>query len=151
MLSHKVVIVQASKDSGAIYTATCGLKYNKEVYAVPGSIYDKCNEGTNKLISKGASIYLSSDNILTGFSSMKIDDKQNNCSELEGMILSLINKRPISIDAIKSMMGLTDEKIEELLFEMEIRGDIRQSGGVFTQSKGSGRCENLLDKSIKII
>lgn len=41
MLSHKVVIVQASKDSGAIYTATCGLKYNKEVYAVPGNIYDK--------------------------------------------------------------------------------------------------------------
>ena len=31
MLSHKVVIVQAFKDSGAIYTATCGLKYNKEV------------------------------------------------------------------------------------------------------------------------
>ena len=56
------------------------------------------------------------------------------------MILSLINKRPISIDAIKSMMGLTDEKIEELLFEMEIRGDIRQSGGVFAQSKDSDHC-----------
>lgn len=92
------------------------------------------------MISKGASIYLSSDNILTGFNSIKIDDKQNNCSELEGMILSLINKRAISIDPIKSMMGLTDEKIEELLFEMEIRGDIKQSRGVFTQSKGSHHC-----------
>ena len=41
----------------------------------------------------------------------------------------------MSLDEIKSMMGLTGEKIEELLFEMEIRGDIKQSGGVFTQSK----------------
>lgn len=37
MLSHKIVIVQAFKDSGAIYTATYGLKYNKEVYAVLGT------------------------------------------------------------------------------------------------------------------
>jgi len=73
------------------------------------------------------------DNILTRFNSVEIEDKQNNCTGLEGMILSLINKRPMSIDAIKSMVGLTDEKIEELLFEMEIRGDIKQSGGVFTQ------------------
>jgi len=28
---------------------------------------------------------------------------------------------------------LKDEKIEELLFEMEIRGDIKQSGGIFTR------------------
>ena len=131
MLSHKVIIVQASKDSGALYTATCGLKYNKEVYAVPGTIYDKCNEGTNMLISNGANIYLSSDNILTEFSSMKIDDKQNNCTEVEVMILSSLNKRSMSLDEIKSMVGLTDDKIEELLFEMEIRGDIKQSGGVF--------------------
>lgn len=60
MFSDKVVIVQASKDSGAIYTATCGLKYNKEVYAVPGTIYDKYNEGTNMFISEliGLSIIL---------------------------------------------------------------------------------------------
>jgi len=133
MLSDKVVIVQASKNSGAIYTATCGFKYNKEVYAVPGTIYDKCNEGTNMLISNGANIYLSPNNILTGFNSVKIEDKQNNWTALEGMILSSLSKRPLSIDAIKSILGLTDEKIEALLFEMEIRGDIKLSGGIFTR------------------
>jgi DNA processing protein len=122
MLSHKVVIVQASKDSGALYTAKCSLKYNKEVYAVPGSIYDKCNEGTNMLISNGANIYLSPDNILTGFNSVTIEDKQNICTGLEAMILSSLNKRSMSLDAIKSMVGLTYEKIEELLFEIKITG-----------------------------
>ena len=92
MLSDKVVIVQASKDSGALYTATCGLKYNKEVYAVPGTIYDKYNEGTNILIYNGANIYLSPDNILTGFNYAKIENKQNNYTGLDGIILSLINK-----------------------------------------------------------
>lgn len=70
------------ENSGAIYIATCGLKYNKEVYAVPGTIFDKCNEGTNMLISNGANIYLSPNNILTGFNSVKIEDKRSNCAEL---------------------------------------------------------------------
>lgn len=107
------------------------------MYAVPGTIYDKCNEGTNMLISNGANIYLSPNNILTEFNSVKIEDKQNNWTTLEGMILSSLSKRPLSIDAIKSILGLTDEKIEELLFEMEIRGDIKQSGGIFTRHANS--------------
>ena len=134
MLADKVVIVQASKDSGALYTAACGLKYNKKVYAVPGNIYDKCNEGTNILISSGANIYLSPDNILAGFNSVKIENKHNNCTEIEGMILSSLKKSSMSLDAIKSMVGLTNEKIEELLFEMEISGDIKQLGGLFVCS-----------------
>ena len=132
MLADKVVIVQASRDSGALYTAACGLKYNKKVYAVPGNIYDKCSEGTNMLIYNGANIYLSPNNILKGFNSVTIEDKHNICTGLEGMILSSLKKSSMSLDAIKSMVGLTDEKIEELLFEMEIRGNIKQSGGVFT-------------------
>jgi DNA processing protein len=133
MLAHKMVIIQASNESGALYTATCGLKYNKEVYAVPGTIYDKYSKGTNMLISNGAKIYLSPNNILTEHNSDKIEYKQNSCTSLkgEGLILSSLNKGPMSLDEIKSMMGLAGEKIEELLLEMEIRGDIKQSGGVF--------------------
>lgn len=133
MLSDKIVIVQASKDSGALYTAEYGMKYNKEVYAVPGNIYDKCNEGTNFLISKGANIYLSSNNISSEYDLIKRKDKQKSYNEFEEEILRLLNKRPMSLDEIKFVVELSSEKIEELLFEMEIREYIKQSGGVFSR------------------
>ena len=38
MFSEKIVVTEASRSSGAMYTAQCGIKYGKEVYAAPGSI-----------------------------------------------------------------------------------------------------------------
>jgi predicted Rossmann fold nucleotide-binding protein DprA/Smf involved in DNA uptake len=107
-------------EEALLYTATCGLKYNKEVYAVPGTIYDKYSKGTNMLISNGAKIYLSPNNILTEHNSDKIEYKQNSCTSLkgEGLILSSLNKGPMSLDEIKLMMGLAGEKIEELLIKI---------------------------------
>ena len=57
MLAKKIVVIQAGKDSGALYTAKCGMKYNKEVFAVPNNIYDNFSLGTNELILQGANIY----------------------------------------------------------------------------------------------
>ena len=149
MLVDKMVIVQASKESGALYTALCGLKYNKEVYAVPGTIYDKCSKGTNMLISNGANIYLSPNNILTDGNFDSIEYKQKSYTRQESLILGSLSKRPMSLDEIKSMTGLTGEKLEELLLEMEIRGYIKQSGGVFKSQKGSDPSVNLPDTSLE--
>lgn len=35
MLSDKIILIEASKDSRAIFTVKCGVKYKKEVYVVP--------------------------------------------------------------------------------------------------------------------
>lgn len=73
MLAKKIVVVQAGKDSGALYTAKCGLKYNKEVFAVPNTIYDNFSIGTNELIFQGAKIYLSPKMIISGNSVNEIN------------------------------------------------------------------------------
>lgn len=51
MLSDKIVVVKANKDSGSLYTAYYGVKYGKGVYSVPGNINSKSSEGTNTLIN----------------------------------------------------------------------------------------------------
>lgn len=135
MLSEKIVVTEASKDSGALYTVYCGIKYGKEVYAAPGNINSKFSEGTNKLISEGIKSYLSIGNVINEVQSVNKKEYINKCcdeySEIENKVLNIIGKKASSMDSIKLMLNLTDENIEEILFEMEARGDIKQSAGLF--------------------
>lgn len=58
-----------------------------------------------------------------------IDDHENRFNEIEKRILNIISEKDVSVDMIKSILKLSDEYIEELLFEMEVNGMIKQSGG----------------------
>lgn len=129
MLSEKIVVVEASKDSGSLHTAHSGVKFGKQVYAVPGNINSKCSEGTNLLISEGVKPYLFTNDIMKYFKS--VDKKENINSEFEQQILLIIKDKPMTIDTIKSLINLSNDKIEELLFEMESSGQLKQCGGTF--------------------
>lgn len=60
---------------------------------------------------------------------LPIDDHENRFNEIEKRILNIISEKDVSVDMIKSILKLSDEYIEELLFEMEVNGMIKQSGG----------------------
>lgn len=63
-LANKILITEAGEKSGALITAEYAIKQKKELYAVPGDIYSKAFKGSNKLISDGAIIYLSTNQLL---------------------------------------------------------------------------------------
>lgn len=109
------------------------MKYNKEVYEVPGNIYDKYNIGSNILISNGARVYISPQSLGQELRSQIPKENHKNYNEIKDNILKLLNKEAISLNAIKAMIGLNSNKIEELLFNMEIKGNIKQVGGLFSK------------------
>lgn len=63
-LSSGILVVEASKKSGALITAEFGLEQGKEIFAIPGDINRLQSEGCNLLIKEGAKITLSSEEIL---------------------------------------------------------------------------------------
>ncbi|MFZ6014922.1 MAG: DNA-processing protein DprA [Patescibacteria group bacterium] len=63
-LCQATVVIEAGKDSGSVITAKYALEENRDVYAVPGSIFSAGSEGTNELISQGASICTQASDIL---------------------------------------------------------------------------------------
>jgi DNA processing protein len=63
-LSDKILIVEAGIKSGSLITADFALEQGKDIWAVPGNIYSKNSEGTNRLISEGANIFIDVEELL---------------------------------------------------------------------------------------
>lgn len=56
-LSERVLVVEAKQNSESIYIADYASEQNKEVMAIPGSVYSENSKGTNLLIQEGATVY----------------------------------------------------------------------------------------------
>ena len=62
-LSHGVCVIEAKEKSGSLITANLALTENREVFAVPGSIFSIHSKGTNSLIEAGACLVSRGDTI----------------------------------------------------------------------------------------
>ena len=67
-LCGAVVVVEADRRSGSLITAAFALDQNRDVYAVPGSIFSATSRGANELIAAGATPVLSTEDITTQLS-----------------------------------------------------------------------------------
>lgn len=67
-LSRGILVVEAKKRSGSLITAYNGLDENRDIFALPGSIFEANSEGCHKLIQLGAKLTRTSEDILEEWS-----------------------------------------------------------------------------------
>lgn len=60
----KLLVVEAAERSGALITAKYAMDYKRQVFAVPNSIYNPESAGTNRLLQRGAEVYLRPEQML---------------------------------------------------------------------------------------
>jgi DNA processing protein len=63
-LSRGILVIEAKKRSGSLITAYNAIDENRDVFAVPGSIFEPNNEGCNRLIQLGAVLTQNAEDIL---------------------------------------------------------------------------------------
>ncbi|PHK50723.1 DNA-processing protein DprA [Staphylococcus edaphicus] len=66
-LSKGVFITESTENSGTSITTNCALEQNREVYVLPGSIYNKMTLGNLQSAQEGAKIVLRAEDILEDF------------------------------------------------------------------------------------
>ena len=132
-LADAVLVVEAEKKSGTLITARLASEYNRDVLAVPGSIFSDATEGPHLLMRLGATPVRTGEDLLTalGFSSEHNADNANryeNCSTEELKILELL-KIPMERDALIAAAKLPVSKTNAVLSLLEIKGFISESMG----------------------
>ncbi len=129
-LCSGTLVIEAPERSGALITAFMALEYNREVFAVPGSIFSINSKGANNLLKLGAFPVTASDDILRSFGIEPEErQKQTELSPLEIKIVSFLYES-LSRDELIRKTGMPAKEINPLLIQMEIKGIIKESGGL---------------------
>jgi len=127
-LGKILIIIEAPENSGSLITAKFALEYGKDIYALPGSIYDKNYRGNLKLIQEGAYLLLSPEEILNIFGK-KQKKRDFNLSLEEKLIVKHLTGSSKTIDELKKLTGLEIGKLLEILTSLEIKEIITNKEG----------------------
>lgn len=137
-LSKGVVVVEASKRSGSLITASLALEQDREVFAIPGSIESFKSTGTHLLIKQGARLVENAEDILqelglnVPYSKQAFTYKKAALppmEEDEKRIYELLSNYPLHIDHIVRSSNLDSARVAGLLTGLELKGVIRQLPG----------------------
>lgn len=134
-LSLGTVIIEAAKESGSLITAHSALEQNREVFAVPGSIYAPTSAGPNNLLKMGAKMVTSATDILEALN-LQYDKDSVGAKKItpdnpaEAALLPLLSNEPQYIDNLVKSSRLATQEVMSALTMMEIKGKVRHLGGM---------------------
>lgn len=129
-LSKGVLIVEADEKSGSLITARCALDQNRDVFAIPGSIFSARSQGSNNLLKQGAKAVMTPEDILTEYqiqyNLFKLPPAPAN--ELERKILESIGHETVSLDQIIRAAETSTQKVVSCLMTMELENKVKNLG-----------------------
>ncbi len=141
-MSKGCVVIQAAAKSGAAITARFALAQGREVFAVPGSIFNPLSHGCHALIAQGARNVTQAADILEelGYGQSQVDDlpqqqivfkPAKKDIEFEGSNLEhLIVKsclQPATLDELLEITQISLIELTQVLFDLQLKGLISQN------------------------
>lgn len=134
-LALGILVVEAPQNSGALITAAMAAEQGRDVFALPGNIFNPNSHGPNALIQDGAKLVMHVGDILT-----ELDISHNNIqtqhitqhiqpdNEIEAALLQHLGADPIHIDDLARLSGLPIATITSTLTILELKGLARTDG-----------------------
>ena len=141
-MSLGIVVVEAGEKSGALITTRYALEQDREVFAVPGSIFSEMSVGPNRLLRNGAKLVSGVEDILEEITGQMAPDGvqgmlpfERQMSELPPLsgdaetVFGLLGGSSSSVDDLIERSGLTAARMLEILMKLELSGHIVQLPG----------------------
>ncbi|HIE39417.1 MAG TPA: DNA-processing protein DprA, partial [Anaerolineae bacterium] len=134
-LSLGVLITEAGRGSGALITADYAAEQGRDVFAVPGSILAAGSAGTNRLIQDGARMVLEPADVLRELNLTMVAEQAQAretlpATETEAALLAHLGPEPVHVDELGRAASLPIAQITSTLAMMELKGLVRQVGGM---------------------
>jgi DNA processing protein len=134
-LSLGVLVVEAGLKSGALITADYAADQGRDVFAVPGNLYARSSVGTNRLVQDGAKLVTGAEDILEELNLLMVAQQVEVRAvvpetKAEAQLLQYLSLEPVHVDEISRRVGLPISEVTSNLALMELKGMVRQVGGM---------------------
>lgn len=144
-MSTGTIVVEAAARSGSLITARLTAEYNREVFAVPGSVHSFQSTGTHSLLKQGAKLVENELDVIEELDHMvhpatpssppnAPDDSKGPVFKPdmpEQKILNCLGPYPVHIDTIIEQSGLDAGVVNASLLCLELKGVVKQTPGKY--------------------
>lgn len=150
-LSLGVIVAEAALPSGSLITAAYAAEQNRDVFAVPGSVYSQVSRGCHQLIKDGARLVESVDDVLEELNLIGRSLPENGASRAFNVqslidelsvelrqVYDLIQYEPTSFEVVaaelfqlKHPIMNSADALSAALVELELEGLIAVAGGLY--------------------
>lgn len=140
-----VVVVEGAQYSGSLITARLAMEFGREVFGVPGNVTQPVSFAPNQLIKQGAKLVTNAEDVIEELPTpvraalMQVERPEaEQRNQLAAAALSPAQKKlydllstdePRHIDDIVERSGLNSSEVLATLFDLEMKGMIRQLPG----------------------
>lgn len=125
-LCKATLLIEAGEKSGTLITARMAVDYNRELLAVPGSIFSKNSYGTHQFLKLGATMVTSASDILLelGIEAKEVSKVEHqDLNQNEEKVIKILHE-PQDRDTLLRLLSLPVSEANILLMNMEMKGYI---------------------------
>jgi len=140
-----VVIVEGAQYSGSLITARLAMEFGREVFGVPGNVTQPVSFAPNLLIKQGAKLVTNGEDVIeelpTPIRATLVKAEQPEAQQRNLLLAASLNSsekkiyellsvdEPKHIDDILEASGLNSSEVLATLFDLEMKGIVRQLPG----------------------
>lgn len=144
-LSRAVIVIEAASRSGALITARYANEFNRDVYALPGSLDNPQSLGCLELVNRGAQLILGESQLLEMLGEIpQLDPTLSSFApsllkpELPpdlAIVWDAISTEPTSLDAIVQTTGLATGQVSAAILQLEMQDLVATLPGMRYQKR----------------